>query len=74
MTMISANHTTAARAPVTPRGSLISRLVHMHDVWGQRRRLKSLGAAALKDIGVTRAQAEAEAARAIWDAPQTWRR
>ncbi len=38
----------------------------------QRRALSKLDDAALEDIGITRAEAEAEAARPIWDAPQNW--
>ena len=40
----------------------------------ERRRLVQLDAAALDDIGVSRAEAEAEAARPLWDVPATWRR
>lgn len=39
----------------------------------QRRRLKSLDDAALRDIGISRADAAAEAARPLWDAPENWR-
>ena len=38
----------------------------------QRRALARLDARLLKDIGVTRAQTEAEAARPLWDAPDIW--
>lgn len=38
----------------------------------QRRALARLDARLLKDVGITRAQAEAEAARPIWDAPDIW--
>ncbi|MGH1414250.1 MAG: DUF1127 domain-containing protein [Pelagimonas sp.] len=38
----------------------------------QRKSLASLDAAALKDIGVTKTQAQSEAARPFWDAPDHW--
>ena len=39
----------------------------------QRKALKSLNDAALRDLGLTRAEAEAEANRPIWDVPAHWR-
>lgn len=38
----------------------------------QRRDLAKLDDRALADIGVTRAEADQEAARPIWDAPENW--
>ena len=40
----------------------------------QRAQLARLDSAALADIGVTRDQAVAEAARPLWDVPSTWLR
>ncbi|NOD34623.1 MULTISPECIES: DUF1127 domain-containing protein [unclassified Ruegeria] len=40
----------------------------------QRRALAHLDDAALEDIGVTRAEASAEARRFFWDAPDFWKR
>ncbi|MCB2110456.1 MAG: DUF1127 domain-containing protein [Defluviimonas sp.] len=40
----------------------------------ERGRLAGLSDAALDDVGLTRAQADREAARPIWDVPQTWLR
>lgn len=40
----------------------------------QRDRLRQLDDAALDDIGLTRAEAENEAARPVWDVPANWRR
>jgi uncharacterized protein YjiS (DUF1127 family) len=40
----------------------------------QRRTLAALDDHILSDIGLTRAQAEAEADRPIWDAPSSWKR
>lgn len=72
MTMI----TETRAAPCTTslsRFSVLATLIHLHNVWRQRQKLKSLDAAALRDIGVTRAQADAEVKRPIWDAPDSWR-
>ncbi|SIO56638.1 Uncharacterized conserved protein YjiS, DUF1127 family [Rhodovulum sp. ES.010] len=38
----------------------------------QRRRLAELDDALLRDIGLTREQARAEARRPIWDVPPSW--
>ena len=38
-------------------------------VWSQRRALARLDDRALADIGLSRSQAEAEAARPLWDIP-----
>jgi uncharacterized protein YjiS (DUF1127 family) len=43
------------------------RLALMWEAWRTRRILGELDARALKDIGVSRSEAEAEAARAPWD-------
>ena len=40
----------------------------------QRRQLARLDDRALKDIGLSRAEAEAEARRSFWSAPDHWRR
>ncbi len=40
----------------------------------QRCRLAKLDDRALADIGITREQAETEASRPIWDAPQFWQK
>ena len=45
--------------------------------WGlhrQRRHLGALDDRLLEDIGCSRAEAEAEAARPVWDAPAHWRK
>lgn len=42
-------------------------------VWRQRRSLARLDAARLEDVGLTRAEAETEAGRPIWDVPANWR-
>ena len=45
----------------------------MMSLWRQRRALERLDDRALADIGVSRADAMAEAARPVWDVPATWR-
>ena len=39
----------------------------MHEVWGMRQRLGDLDDRMLQDLGISRAQAEYEASRPIWD-------
>ena len=39
----------------------------------QRSQLSELGDHTLKDIGITREQAEFEASRPVWDVPSHWR-
>jgi uncharacterized protein YjiS (DUF1127 family) len=64
---------TACHPAPSPRRSLITRLRHLYGIRRQRRALARLSKAQLQDIGVTRAQADAEAARPFWDAPPHWR-
>ena len=42
-------------------------------LWRTRRQLRALDDHALADIGLSRAEAEAEASRPIWDVPANWR-
>ncbi len=58
--------------PTLPRARRRS-LAQMIDLHRQRRALARLDDDALQDIGITRAQAQAEASRPIWDAPDYWR-
>lgn len=74
MTMTNTTCTAAPRTAIAPRISVLARLAQVHAVWRQRQKLKALDDDALKDIGVTRAQARKEAARSVWDAPVTWKR
>lgn len=41
---------------------------------GERKQLAGFDAARLADIGLTRAQADIEASRPIWDVPHGWRK
>ena len=68
MTFIS-----ATRPAADPRFSVRNALSHAMGVWRQRQALRSLDARALADIGLSRAEADAEAGRPFWDAPETWR-
>ena len=74
MTMTNTTCTTATRTPVASPISVLARLTNAHSVWRQRQKLKSLDDAALKDIGLTRDQAQTEAKRPFWDAPDNWKR
>ena len=52
--------------------SVLAHFVQAYAGWQQRKRLATLDDAALCDMGLTRAQAEAEAARPLWNAPDQW--
>ncbi len=68
MTLISSS---AHRAP--RNRAFLKTLRHHLAVWQQRRALRQLDDTRLQDLGLTRAEAEAEAKRPFWDAPETWR-
>lgn len=79
--MTTACHTAAPATlscPALPRptrpAGLIGRIVAILALGAQRRRLAELDDAALADIGLTRAEAEAEAGRPVWDVPTHWMR
>ena len=59
---------------VRPRGPTLSGLVQAYAAWQQRKRLATLDDATLRDIGLTREQAQAEATRPVWNAPAQWLR
>ena len=50
-----------------------ARLIYISALARSRRSLSRLDDHLLRDIGLTRAQALAEAERGIWDAPSHWR-
>ncbi len=52
---------------------LPSRLIHISALVRSRRSLSRLDDHLLRDIGLTRAQALAEADRRAWDAPSHWK-
>ncbi|WP_375280403.1 DUF1127 domain-containing protein [Pseudooctadecabacter sp.] len=51
------------------RVTLRRRLALSVTVWMERRALRGLDAGRLADLGLTQAQAEAEAGRPLWDLP-----
>lgn len=61
-------------SPRKPHLSLFSRLRLLWAVQRQRDHLGALDDRALEDIGLTRSQAEAEARRGFWSAPDHWLR
>lgn len=66
--------TCAATSSAKSRFSLLGRILCLNETYRQRRALARLDAAALDDLGLTRAQANAEANRSFWDVPATWRK
>lgn len=63
---------TASARVANSRPTLSGRLARLLGVWRQRQTLGRLDTNALRDIGLTRTQAEKEARRPIWDAPDRW--
>lgn len=63
---LTASHN-ARRAP-----SVLARLRSTYEVARQRKTLANLSDTQLADIGLTREQAQFEAGRPVWDAPQHW--
>jgi len=69
------------QSAATPTGKLNARtflgrvfmLLNLgHMAWRQRQALLKLDPSALDDIGLSRDEAMAEAARPIWDVPHIW--
>ncbi len=60
------------RPATTHRRTLVQRILLALAQHRQRQHLGRLDAHMLRDIGMTAAQAQAEAARPIWDAPASW--
>ena len=73
---MSSNCTTSAFNPGTlpARLAIVSLFSLAIAARRQRIALKSLDDTALDDLGLTRAEALAEANRPIWDVPASWRR
>ncbi|CUH64127.1 hypothetical protein TG4357_01092 [Thalassovita gelatinovora] len=66
-------NTQANRRPANGRtASFFTRLMQANALMRQRHALRMLDQAALDDMGLSRAQADAEARRPIWDAPNAW--
>lgn len=64
---------TSSALSFAPRVSGLS-FASLIAVWRQRQHLARLDSHLLDDIGVTPAEAAAEVARPIWDAPAAWLR
>lgn len=60
--------------PIAGKPGLIKAIGSALALRKQRLKLKDLPAAALRDIGLTRDQALAEATRPFWDVPTHWLR
>ena len=72
MTMIS--DTSHCRPLKARKTGILARLVAWNRLWMARQTLKDLEPHLLDDIGVTRKDAEKEARRPSWDAPDQWLR
>ncbi|MDJ0859540.1 MAG: DUF1127 domain-containing protein [Dinoroseobacter sp.] len=75
--MFSSSHATSSFAFSRLRAALprigVETLLHLDALRRQRSALKELDAHLLRDIGVTREEANAESHRSVWDVPATWR-
>ncbi len=58
--------------PAPSKAVGLRRIITALAVWRSRRTLSGLEAHMLEDIGITAAQAKAEANRPIWDVPAHW--
>jgi uncharacterized protein YjiS (DUF1127 family) len=66
-------NTAAIRSSCQPKpASLFARIGHFFTIARQRRALATLEPHLLKDIGVTPAQVDQEAAKPGWDVPNHW--
>ena len=70
MMILSENFRTYAQ--LRGRKTLVSRVFLFLSIWRERNDLANLNAHLLKDIGVSEAEAKAEASRPVWDAPARW--
>lgn len=64
---------TRTLSPVHAPGRLLRRIGGLMALHRSRRALARLDERMLRDIGLTRAEAEAELARPVWNAPLHWR-
>ena len=63
----------STRAQPSLLAALLERVALWMEVRRQRRQLASLNDAMLRDIGISRADAEGEYQRHFWDLPDGWR-
>lgn len=69
----TANNTNLLLGAVSTRPfGLLKTITNMVQLHKERRLLASLGADALNDIGLTKHDAQIEASRPVWDAPDYW--
>lgn len=69
--MSDATYLTARAVPARP--GFGRRVISLFELRRQRRALRDMEPHMLRDIGLTHAEARAEAARPIWDVPPGWR-
>lgn len=69
MTMINTSSKTAQSSLSHTRRPTLRRIL---SVWRSRRALAKLDADGLRDVGLSKSQAQREANRAPWDVPDTW--
>lgn len=73
MAMISSGRAYGASVPAPRPASLIARVFSLLGLYSSRQSLARLDDAMLDDIGITRAQAQRESRRSMWDVPSNWR-
>nr|WP_325249670.1 DUF1127 domain-containing protein [Amylibacter sp.] len=66
--------TTPARRRPSGQQGWLSKLLAAGRLHKERRALTRLSNQQLSDIGITRAEADAEANRGLWDVPNHWKR
>ena len=65
---------TRSRTVFAPKRTKRFTLRHFLSLWRQRRHLSQVDDRLLKDIGLSRREAEIEAQRPLWDVPNHWLR
>lgn len=73
MALTSLSPTRRRKSP-DDRLSLLDRVKRAGATYRQRQALRRLDDNALADIGLSRSDAQREANRPLWDAPETWQR
>lgn len=60
-------------AQAAPVGGVFARISRAFALTEQRHKLSELDDSRLEDLGLSRAEAQAEARRPFWDAPKGWK-